>query len=100
MKILVSLVVLLLGPAAALHCNVCVSHGDSDNMMVISTSGNCRLAWEVSVPTATAKRRPTAGLATARQSSTGELRSPSYTPAPTVGSDIETNRISFYLDMI
>ena len=49
------------------------------------------------MPTATAKRRPTAGLATARQSSTGELRSPSYTPAPTVGSDIETNRPSFYL---
>ena len=36
MKILVSLVVLLLGPAAALHCNVCVSQGDSDDVMMIS----------------------------------------------------------------
>ena len=48
------------------------------------------------MPTATAKRIRTAGLGTARLSSTGELGPPSYTAAPTVGI-VMLRPTSFYL---
>ena len=57
------------------------------------------MGWEASVPTATAKRIRTAGLGTARLSSTGELGPPSYTAAHTVGIAM-LRPTSFYLDML
>ena len=100
MKILVSLVVLLLGPAAALHCNVCVSQVVL--LVVVERQYYwfyCRMAREASVPTATHLRRQTAAGGSAGQSSTGELWSPSYTAAPTVKLVIYSPT-SVYLDLV
>ena len=57
--------------------------GEGDHM-----TGYCRMVREASVPTATDWRPQTAAVGTARQSSTGDLWSPSYTAAPTVRNDV------------